>query len=61
MAIFDQLKSIWKVLLEAARLEQYRQISEQQKKIQDVEKKIASYKTNWRQKIILFTKTVLIG
>ncbi len=40
MAIFDELKSIGKVLQEAGKIEQYRQILETQEKLLEMQKKI---------------------
>jgi len=40
MAIFDELKSIGKILQEAGKIEQYQQILETQKKLLEMQKKI---------------------
>ncbi len=42
MVIFDKLKSIWKVFQEVGKIEQYRVISDLQKQILEMQKKIDS-------------------
>jgi len=44
MAIFDELKSIGKVLREAGKIEQYKQILEAQEKLLEMQKKIDDLK-----------------
>lgn len=46
MAIFDELKSIGKVLQEAGKIEQYQQILDAQQKLLEMQREIAELETN---------------
>lgn len=46
MAIFDELKSVGKVLQEAGKIEQYQQILDAQQKLLEMQKRIAELETD---------------
>lgn len=64
MAIFDELKSIGKVLQEAGKIEQYQQILDAQQKLLEMQKKINELEVenkNLRDKLVIKENLILEG